>query len=324
MQNKCVWVVVVLSVGCASAERDWKGARSSDTREAYLEFLREHPDADRYRPLALQRLEALQYEEALQVGTIEAHQRFLEDHPRGEFSEKAKSSIVRIEWENTKRANSIEAYRGFVNKHSTSELAQEAMSRIELKEWEGAQRVDTTTAYEDFARKYPNGEFAQEANARVERLKLERAAWGTVTRTPTLKAYFMFVEDFPRSKKHLSRQALRRIAVEAQQSGEYSKRPSQDLRIDRVKGLPDGFTAPGDYMRNLSYKVMRSGRRFTFNPPASTVDNEKGYFMHVYSNANAPLVMDLVEDGAFFDFSYVSGGGFVLVSDGVGMRMWEF
>jgi hypothetical protein len=83
--------------GCSRVKEDWKAAQTSDTTEAYQDFLKQHPDSEfgvaaqeRVRQLAEDR----DWQQAAKADTLDAYQQFVAAHADGKWAQEAR---VRIE-----------------------------------------------------------------------------------------------------------------------------------------------------------------------------------------------------------------------------------
>ncbi len=93
-------LTVWLSVGCASAKRDWAAARMVDEIQAYEWFLKHHPGAEQV-PEAQHRVELLRrdlpaWEQVTEKGTVDAYERFAAQHGDSLYAERARNIIA--EW----------------------------------------------------------------------------------------------------------------------------------------------------------------------------------------------------------------------------------
>jgi hypothetical protein len=83
--------------GCSRVKEDWKAAQTTDTTEAYQDFLKQHPDSEfgvaaqeRVRQLAEDR----DWQQAAKADTLDAYQQFVAAHADGKWAQEAR---VRIE-----------------------------------------------------------------------------------------------------------------------------------------------------------------------------------------------------------------------------------
>ena len=73
------------------------------------------------------------YKKAQKTNTVESYQDFLNKYPDSEFSDDAKSNLLKLEYEKAKQSNSIVVYKEFVAKRPDNEFTDEATNWINLK-----------------------------------------------------------------------------------------------------------------------------------------------------------------------------------------------
>ena len=73
--------IVILTLGCATTKKDWMDARTTDSIQAYEEFLSNHPEGEA-ADQALGRLEELKWEVARTTDSIASYEEFLRNLPR--------------------------------------------------------------------------------------------------------------------------------------------------------------------------------------------------------------------------------------------------
>jgi cell division septation protein DedD len=91
-----VCLLLLLAVGCSREQQDWRSAESTDTIEAYTQFIQRHPESE-LTTEARTRVEQLEEEHdwahAGSADTAEAYQRFLVQHPIGRWAQEARIRI---------------------------------------------------------------------------------------------------------------------------------------------------------------------------------------------------------------------------------------
>ena len=82
--------------GCSRVAEDWKAAQTSDTTEAYQDFLRQHPDSE-YGVAAQERVRQLaeerDWQQASKADTLDAYQQFVAVHADGKWAQEARTRI---------------------------------------------------------------------------------------------------------------------------------------------------------------------------------------------------------------------------------------
>ena len=89
--------VTFAMAGCSRVGEDWKAAQTTDTTEAYQDFLRQHPDSE-FGVSAQERIKQLaedrDWQAASKADTLDAYQQFVATHADGKWAQEAR---VRIE-----------------------------------------------------------------------------------------------------------------------------------------------------------------------------------------------------------------------------------
>jgi hypothetical protein len=88
-------VAVAIIAGCASMPKRWRQAESTNTIEAYEDFLKEYPEGSNAEK-AKERIMELRYNEAVKENTIPAYQKFLESYPEQRFADDVLSRLNRL------------------------------------------------------------------------------------------------------------------------------------------------------------------------------------------------------------------------------------
>lgn len=108
-------IMVVLTVGCATTQNQWKKAESANTIKAYEEFLEQNPESE-YVEKAKDKIMELRYREAVKENKVSAYQKFIEIYPEGRFTEDAQSRLKKlIRTEQLHALRSAKTIKIFVN-----------------------------------------------------------------------------------------------------------------------------------------------------------------------------------------------------------------
>lgn len=149
-----------------------------------LDVAPNHPEAlDIVEICNLQEARQRQVEEeefnaACSAGTVEALQRFINQHPASTFVADAQARINDHNlWQRAKQANTIEAYEQYM---TTSDVkayrndAQMAINGLRAKyEWEQLKNSTSITDIEDFRSRYPNSAYDADVQERLNLLHAE-------------------------------------------------------------------------------------------------------------------------------------------------------
>jgi len=78
--------------GCSTVHIDWDTANALNTIEGYEEFLQKHPDSE-FTEEALQRVEPMRYQKAMDEGTTKGLTLYLLRYPNGRYASVVRSRI---------------------------------------------------------------------------------------------------------------------------------------------------------------------------------------------------------------------------------------
>ena len=121
------WLILFLifsSAGCVTIKADWEKAQKIDTANGYEEFLKNHPKSE-FEENARTSLITKRWEETQSIDTISAYKRFLDKYPDNEYAAIIKARIAEISRQQEK----------------AERLRQEAMERAHRK------AMDKLTSY---------------------------------------------------------------------------------------------------------------------------------------------------------------------------------
>jgi hypothetical protein len=129
------------------------------------------------------------WEKAQAADSSSAYEHFLEVHPEGQFSEKARSRLDALrepaEWGAAKASGSQGHLRLFLEKYPSGHYASSArqeLVRFEKEDqasWKKASQKDSAEAYRSYLENHPESRHAIEARQRLESLE-EEADWKRV------------------------------------------------------------------------------------------------------------------------------------------------
>ncbi|RME03495.1 MAG: hypothetical protein D6812_05160, partial [Deltaproteobacteria bacterium] len=181
-----------VAAGCASAA--YERARRANTVEAYEKFLQNHPDSDQ-APEARQRLEQLRYEQVKFLRTEQAYQSFIEQYPDNPYVPQIRKELEEIRYKRAITNGTLEDYETYLKYHPTGEHVTEILTRYEERLWEEAELENTVAAFEKFLEKA-----RLEASRERARAKIEELAYQEAVTADTPQAYARFLQRFGKSR----------------------------------------------------------------------------------------------------------------------------
>jgi len=135
------------------------------------------------------------WQKANQLGTIEAYEIFLQEHPNAAQANKAKSLISGLQadedWGKAEATDTIDAYNIFLYKHPQSKHSPQAEKNLELLRFENAKASDSIVAYESYLILHPKGFAFSDAQKRLRQLR-----YNSATEQKTVKAYEAFLAQY--------------------------------------------------------------------------------------------------------------------------------
>ena len=110
----------------------------------------------------------MDWQRAMQIGTIESYQEFVKKYPQTEFARQANDKIEQLQWQTTEKTNSKKGYEDFLSSFPSSLHRKDAENRIDMHTWEETKRDGSASAYRNFLTKYPASPNAGEAGTQIE------------------------------------------------------------------------------------------------------------------------------------------------------------
>ncbi len=141
--------VAVLLFACATAKSQYADVRKINTISAYQEFLSKYPSGE-YAKLAQTRIEALNFEKAQAVNSVDAYESFMLSSKSDLFKSYAVQHIQMIyrdEYLKVKEIDSVEAYDHYMITYPKSGYLPDCLERIEYLEWGRALKRHDAVGY---------------------------------------------------------------------------------------------------------------------------------------------------------------------------------
>jgi hypothetical protein len=128
--NVALVLLLMVILGCQSAQKDFDKAAKANTEQAYRDFIKAHGD----HPLAEEakkRLELVVFESAIKSNDEKALENFLAEFPDGAKVTEAKQQLEQLVLESTRKAGTIEAYENFIRRFPDSQRLEEMNTELE-------------------------------------------------------------------------------------------------------------------------------------------------------------------------------------------------
>jgi outer membrane protein assembly factor BamD (BamD/ComL family) len=162
-------------------ETFWKKVQSTNTEEAYVDYLSKFPYGkykyDARLQLQLVDTEAA-WEKAKAANSEEAYQVFMRDYAGSKYNAQAFANLTKIRqegtWNRTKMLNTAEAYSDFISRFPLSEYIPEAKNKYASiqseAEWNRIKNANNVAVFENYVKSFPNSVFKDQATAKVQAL----------------------------------------------------------------------------------------------------------------------------------------------------------
>lgn len=179
LNNKASWETPKPAV--SPEETFWKKVQSTNTEEAYVDYLSKFPYGkykyDARLQLQLVDTEAA-WEKAKTANSEEAYQVFMRDYSGSKYNAQAFANLTKIRqegtWNRTKMLNTAEAYSDFISRFPLSEYIPEAKNKYASiqseAEWNRIKNANNVAVFENYVKSFPNSVFKDQATAKVQAL----------------------------------------------------------------------------------------------------------------------------------------------------------
>lgn len=184
---------IVMSLGCGPKSEAWLRAKQEDTPESYRRFLRAEPGS-KHADAAKQRMEKLDWEEAMLRQNAQSWDAYLLNHPSSERADEARSNLEEARWKAALNGGKAKL-QVFLSNHPDSTHAAEAEAKLDDLAWQAARGEDTAKSYGVYLEKYFSGAHAEEAR----QFYVDRN-WQKTIDADTYQAYTDFLHRFPDSR----------------------------------------------------------------------------------------------------------------------------
>jgi hypothetical protein len=161
---------------------DWHAAQAADSLESYRVYLAQHGDGA-YRGYAQARVDWYDDSVWAAIGPASSAMQltsYQKLFPEGRHYEQARTALDLLDWQQAVQAGTMEAYNYYIDLHPRGEKASAARECIEKivenGTWEQACAAGTRQAYADFVRDFP-----ESGHAGLARLRITGFDWASMT-----------------------------------------------------------------------------------------------------------------------------------------------
>lgn len=196
---------IIRQVDRMSLVKQWRAAQSENTISAYRDFLLISIDSkvpyedtklrEKYRKLALNKLDSLSYVKASSIHTITAYKEYLTEFPSGKYRENAGAEIEELEWRKAVSLSTVDSYEKYLYKYPSGKYRETAESKIDSLIWEETKITNTASAYFYYCNKCPKGKFIKAAREMIA--ELEESEWEKTQSLGTKEAYEYYLKIYP-------------------------------------------------------------------------------------------------------------------------------
>ena len=118
-----------------------------------------------------------QWKTAVTTNTIDGYRNFVDKHAKSVYADSAQLAMERLSLKAADKQNTIEAYQAFLKQYPKSALVGEAKDRIdELQQFKAAVATNTLSGYTGFLAKHPGSRQAEAVRQSIGKLKAEMVA----------------------------------------------------------------------------------------------------------------------------------------------------
>ena len=197
--NKIGIIRMVQTWAHGADEMEWRDAVSKasiDDISPIMSYLAKYPEG-RYVSQAREKIEALEWQKAVTLNTIESYTSYLEKHPEGKMIADA---IEIIAWKSAEENHTILVYRDYLANYPHGQYVEVAHKNIEQLIWDETTINDNIYDFVNYLDNYPNGLFTNEARLIVlkkESEEREVESWRLALSVNSIQSYIDFLTQYP-------------------------------------------------------------------------------------------------------------------------------
>ena len=233
------------------------------------------------------------------------------------FKDKLFPNQDQLDWETTNIGNNIEIYEKYLNDHPDGEFVMAAKDSITKKSqriwdkidndaWQEALSTNTEVGYELYRNNHKDGKYLDQVDGKIEAVKIlakDMAAWDNAKRTNSVRSYIDYILNDQLTSKTKMEDAIKNLKVAGKAGWLYSGRNNgNDLQFTIVKTVDgreiDSNTIPktGDIVKaNNSLRTYNSisGGQAVGSQGRSVMRNSLAYVNNA-TPVNTALFLEIV------------------------------
>jgi hypothetical protein len=151
----------------------WDEASAHGGAAAWSAYLRLHHQSAR-ADQARANLDDASWNEALAVGTWFALSRYLSSHPNGAHVAEANMELELVVWEGCVAEDTVAAYQRYIQIFPAGSHSSEATKRHDDRWYSRTERVDSVYGYRGYLEAFPEGLHREEVLARLEQITFDK------------------------------------------------------------------------------------------------------------------------------------------------------
>jgi hypothetical protein len=125
-----VFTLALFLLGCNEEKKAWKIAKTTNTENAYDEFISKYPSG-KYVSSAREAEEQIAWISSEKVNSEDSYNKFLTKYPSGKFASEARRKGEALSWESTKKTNTVATLQKFITLYPKSLYLAEAQGMLE-------------------------------------------------------------------------------------------------------------------------------------------------------------------------------------------------
>ena len=184
-KNYVIIFIILTTLSCNKAEKDYKIAKETNTIEAFQLFLEKHNE-DKWVTTAKNDIAGIKYHIISDTSNITLFKDFVQNYQGTEWADSAQIQIDRIEYLKIKKSTNIDTITKFIQDYSNNAFISNAK---ELLSYLTTKNLNSDEAYTQFIEIYPKSEYLEEIKQLLYNISFEKAIIDTSYKYPENEFY---------------------------------------------------------------------------------------------------------------------------------------